>query len=543
MVSAAICLTALIGCLSVSAATRGEGTFTVGDISGKAGASVTVPIELKYTSGGEGMGIAASLFDVSFDTDALTITDIAAGEDATRDPGSGGLPGGEDVPPQDIYTVEYRSMDGETISVVDDAVRILAMPAYNETVPADSETVLTSMTVKLTFRIKDGAAAQDYPITVSKEQTCDYGQATPDEFGGFTYADDEEFIDMTITNGKITVVEDVTEPVLDESLPLGRQVYVGSQFGLYYAIPQSLYSQYDNFYIEVISEHYDESYNITSTTERIYKNEIANTIDGIDYYLYSGTTGYEMLLKIKATVYIEDSTGKVIKYSPTKEDTLVERVKSGVTSEVAKQDKDLKLLKVYLDMVNFATEAEKYFAEQYPDSALASSVNDGKVSNVGFESYQEYASSEPIVAKDINKTFYDENNNPNQSVKLGKQVTIGASNFIAYQINPGDFDTSKITLSVKYTDSYGNNLDKEVSYTDLAETGNWFRYTDIALYDVSKTITAVVSYDGNTLVTNEYSIESAAARNSDPNTTAIFDLIMKFGYSCNDYLSSGFASN
>lgn len=207
MVSAAICLTALIGCLSVSAATRGEGTFTVGSDSGKPGELVTVPIELKYTSGGEGMGIAASLFDVSYNTDALTITDIAAGEDATRDPGSGGLPGGENVPPQDIYTVEYRS-NGETISVVDDAVRILAMPAYNETVPADSETVLTSMTVKLTFRIKDGAAAQDYPITVSKEQTCDYGQATPDELGNFTYADDEEFIDMTITNGKITVVED-----------------------------------------------------------------------------------------------------------------------------------------------------------------------------------------------------------------------------------------------------------------------------------------------------------------------------------------------
>ena len=86
MVSAAICLTALIGCLSVSAATRGEGTFTVGSVSGKPGASVTVPIELKYTSGGEGMGIAASLFDVSYNTNALTIKGIAPGEDATYTP-------------------------------------------------------------------------------------------------------------------------------------------------------------------------------------------------------------------------------------------------------------------------------------------------------------------------------------------------------------------------------------------------------------------------------------------------------------------------
>lgn len=202
MVSAAICLTALIGCLSVSAA-NGTGTFTVGSDTGKPGELVTVPIELAYTSsnGEDGMGIAASLFDVSFDTDALTITDIAAGEDATYTPDLGDVPGGEDVPPQDIYTVEYRSTDGETISVVDGAVRILAMPA-------DNETVLTSMTVNLTFTINEGAAAQDYAITITEQQTCDYGQATPDGFGSFTYADNEEFIDMTITNGKITVVAD-----------------------------------------------------------------------------------------------------------------------------------------------------------------------------------------------------------------------------------------------------------------------------------------------------------------------------------------------
>ena len=202
MVSAAICLTALIGCLSVSAATRGEGTFTVGSDSGKPGELVTVPIELAYTSsnGEDGMGIAASLFDVSFDTDALTITDIAAGEDATYDPDVEDKPGGGDVPPQDIYTVEYRS-NGETISVVDGAVRILAMPA-------DNKAVVTSMQALLTFKIKDGAEAKAYDIKITKQQTCDYGQATPNGFGNFTYADDEEFIDMTITNGKITVVED-----------------------------------------------------------------------------------------------------------------------------------------------------------------------------------------------------------------------------------------------------------------------------------------------------------------------------------------------
>ena len=512
MVSAAICLTALIGCLSVSAAEGDAPVYTVvsaeGEKGGTVGVNVTGDDLTKICGQSVNIIFAAGLEIVKvYDNDEKR--DLVLVNDET---------GGE-------YNILSNENGTKTVRLVD----IINFPEYGEGESYNPALVTGTLNVTISVTIPaDAVAGTEYPVTIDESQFADY---------------DEEWVLPTLKGGKITVVEDVSEPVLDESLPLGRQVYVGSQFGLYYALPQSSYSQYDNFYIEVVSEHYDESYNITTTTERIYKDEIANTISGVDFYLYSGTTGYEMLLKIKATVYIEDSTGKVIKYSPTKEDTLVERVKSGVTSEVAKQDKDLKLLKVYLDMVNFAAEAEKYFAEQYPDSALASSVNDGKVSNVGFESYQEYASSEPIVAKDINKTVYDENNNPNQSVKLGKQVTIGSSNFIAYTIVPGDLDTSKITLSVTYTDSYGNNFDKTVNYSDLSETNNWFRYTDITLYDVSKTITAVVSFDGNTLVTNEYSIESAAARNTDPDTSTIFDLIMKFGYSCNDYLSSGFANS
>ena len=283
MVSAAICLTALIGCLSVSAATRGEGTFTVGSDSGKPGELVTVPIELAYTSsnGEDGMGIGASLFDVSFDTDALTITDIAAGEDATYTPDLGDVPGGEDVPPQDIYTVEYRSTDGETISVVDGAVRILAMPA-------DSETVLTSMTVNLTFTIKKGAAAQDYDITITEQQTCDYGQATPDGFGSFTYADNEEFIAMSITEGAVTVVEDqTTEPVRIDATLLQHDLLLTESVGSVIAVNVSANGGlktlgYDDYYLTIEYEKYASGYNLETKCVRDYKDILKD--DFLDLY-------------------------------------------------------------------------------------------------------------------------------------------------------------------------------------------------------------------------------------------------------------------
>lgn len=187
MVSAAICLTALIGCLTVSAE-RGEGTITVGTVEGKAGDSVTVPVELKYTSSQEnGLGIAAALFDVKFDTNVLTITKIER-EDPTND--------------AIAYMVEWRTTDGDksSIDVRDGAVRILA-------VGKDKTAVVPSMSLNLTFTINSGAPAGASNITIENLQACDYGTA---DINGIYDASNEDMISMSATNGSVTVAEDQT---------------------------------------------------------------------------------------------------------------------------------------------------------------------------------------------------------------------------------------------------------------------------------------------------------------------------------------------
>ena len=202
MVSAAICLTALIGCLSVSAATRGEGTFTVGSVSGKPGDTVTVDVTLEYTKAPDGTapedgskyGIAATLFDVQFAKEKLEIVSIKSGETIEGDLG------------QRTYRVDYRTSDGDNVYIDENnCVRILAQAAgVNE----EDGTVVPKIIATLEFKIKEGTAAGDIPVTIYKQEVCDYGAWQANESGDFEYSPDAEFIDMTVTNGKITVVAD-----------------------------------------------------------------------------------------------------------------------------------------------------------------------------------------------------------------------------------------------------------------------------------------------------------------------------------------------
>lgn len=506
MVSAAICLTALIGCLSVSAATRGEGTFTVGSDSGKPGASVTVPIELEYTSGGEGMGIAASLFDVSFDTDALTITDIAAGEDAKYDPGVEDFPGGGDVPPQDIYTVEYRS-NGETISVVDDAVRILAMPAYNETVPADSETVLTSMTVNLTFTIKEGAAAQDYDIKITEQQTCDYGQAAPDEFDGFTYAGNEEFINMTIANGKVTV--SAAGPVLDENIDLsGSYASISAEINLVIVLNKAtITADYAEYELEIVRNTFNNQYMYQKLTDELTE---ADTSYGTRYYyVYAGIGMYEMNLPITVTAKALDAEGNVVAYN-TVEFNIVDMLKTVYNN--ASTSATMKA--TIVDLLYLGTEAQKYFGKDGTDLAAVAFPTDG----FDVESTTEFNPDElsTVESVDPEEAYADADCSLNLNI---------AKNPGVYYIISGiaDLDASKVTVEATYTNGLnGEEVTDVKSITDPSIPSfagkYYYVFNQIAFYDLDKTVKMTVKYNGKPVLTTEFAVETYISKNY-PNET------------------------
>lgn len=506
MVSAAICLTALIGCLSVSAATRGEGTFTVGSDSGKPGELVTVPIELAYTSsnGEDGMGIGASLFDVSFDTDALTITDIAAGEDATYTPDLGDVPGGEDVPPQDIYTVEYRSTEGETISVVDGAVRILAMPA-------DNETVLTSMTVNLTFTINEGAAAQDYAITITKQQTCDYGQATPDGFGSFTYADNEEFIAMSITEGAVTVVEDqTTEPVRIDATLLQHDLLLTESVGSVIAVNVSANGGlktlgYDDYYLTIEYEKYASGYNLETKTLTLNPEDRdrQNAAQTVDFFNFTDIALYEMPLDYTVTIYLKNTEGSTVAYTDD-----VTSITKQALAYAQKYSTDIKLLTTLADMVNYGASVQNFFATTNPGADIESAV----LPTVGFEEYQQYASDASDLPEVFNTTKENIKKLESTTLQADASVLISSSNSIRYQFLATGYEVSELKAEISYTDSYGYLITKTVDFSDMELNSAGGRaiysytFTNLAIYDLEKTVSVSLKYNDSEELEFNYSV-------------------------------------
>ena len=576
MVSAAICLTALIGCLSVSAATRGEGTFTVGSDSGKAGASVTVPIELKYTSGGEGMGIAASLFDVSFDTDALTITDIAAGEDATYDPDVEDKPGGGNVPPQDIYTVEYRS-NGETISVVDGAVRILAMPA-------DKKAVVTSMQALLTFKINDGAEAKAYDITITKQQTCDFGIAESTEvsgaFGNFEYTGDAEFIDMTVTNGKITVIEDhvhteatcefvsatdtefiysctctTCDETFEKRIPIsettsniqvGRTIKPANDISLWFMFPKTATEGFTNLILLTEKEVYAPNED-TPTIEKGYIDEYE---DGIymgvtcDSFVFDKLAAYEMGNLVSAKLYGQNSDGemqllKVTSYS----------IDQFIYLQLNNPDINTYVKKTFVDILNYGAASQLL-----PD--IMSNVNNLVNKDLTPELADLGTPESEYCTPD---TDFDYVNSPaiyNESAQYGKilpAVTIAPESKVNmyFMMNTEQFTGSTDDLYCKfyYKDVMGNPQEYVCKYDGTMRNGYpAFKFDLQPIAQLNSAVKAVYYYGdpdngGEWMTEKEYSltafIKSQIGNPVSPEVGKVLQTIYAYGYSLQYCINNG----
>ena len=173
MVSAAICLTALIGCLSVSAADGEAPVYTVATVEGKKGETVDVNVtgtDLTEICGQDLSIIFAAGLTIG------TVHDNITNDDLVCDPDGDGMQ----------YNVIVNDDGTNTLKMVD----IINFPEY--TGSSAIETPSINVTISVTIPA-DAAAGTEYPITIDESQFADF---------------DEAWVYPTLNNGKITVVED-----------------------------------------------------------------------------------------------------------------------------------------------------------------------------------------------------------------------------------------------------------------------------------------------------------------------------------------------
>ena len=164
----AICLSVLLICAAMPfafATAAGEPTIVVSDVEGKAGDTVSVTVSLKNNP-----GIISARLKVGYDANALELIEATNGDFAAAG-----------------YSFSEQGVNPYVVNWC------LATLKANDT----SELLAT-----LTFKIKDDAAAGEYPLSLVI--------ADPDDF----YNVDWDTVEFGLDDGSITVVEDT--PVVPE---------------------------------------------------------------------------------------------------------------------------------------------------------------------------------------------------------------------------------------------------------------------------------------------------------------------------------------
>lgn len=497
ILSAALCLTALVGCLTVSAAD--ETTTPIYEMvgaEGKAGETVTVTAKLQNIEGICAHHVkftfakeltVVSMYDVTRDKPVKFDTDVAEGENFQF----------------------KKSIDTNTgVTTVAD-VNILNFVKSDNTY--DEHT--PSLTLTFSVKIADGTADGNYAVNVTAT-AADQGEAWVNT------------IDFRNSN---VVVKNTVAPVLDANIKIDRYISVTATLGITYFVTNSQVADYDHIAVEVVPQKYDSNYNEIEGETKVI-TDFAAAGKTRKYAAYNGISMNELGLNVSARLLCYDAENNLVAYSETYNDSPASLLKAIYASS-----NNITFKTAVTDMLNMGAEAQKYFGSLKTGSDLSKAT----LINDGFD--QTYATAELDTLNDVNETKIADN--APISNKLITSVGLGGAPSVAYLIaNGSTLDKSKLEMRVSYHSNYSNeDVTDTVTGSAWATAGKYLTYsfTKTALYDGNKTVTAEIYYDGALVLTNQYSVESyIAANQSNATMGSALVAIAKFGKSCRAYFKT-----
>lgn len=497
-VSAALCLTAFIGCLTVNAAGEASNpSYVVEDVTGAPGDTVEINV-----TGSNIINICGQLLDVKLGN-GLTFVKAYNSK-------------GELLPISDPEGVgDYNLINGSDGSTI---VRFVEIINFRDETPTEN----FDLTIEATIP-EEAVAGTTYDVTLD---------------GQFANIK-EEWVVVDIKNGVVTVESgEPAEPVIDESLQLGRTILARDKMGVRFMTVKEQLATYDDYYIEVKTQHFvtndiSNPYELTSSTDKfVYVAVGSETPDGFHsqaaedtnyhYFDYTGITAYEMTLPIEVTIYCLDAEDNIVAKSQTWSFTLADRI---LTNEMTNSAADAALV----DMINYGAAVQTYFAGQNPDSDLAKAA----LPTVGFDAYQQYATTDVDAGDAVNINNGTATADANGAV-IGKGLQVQATNQLYFMIMAGENDIADLTLKVNYVDSYDVDKSSVAKVSEMTSSNSIYYYyceddKNVALYDTAKPVVAEL-YAGDTLLyTRTYSVESFVAESMQEGALKdVGDMLMRF---------------
>ena len=335
-----------------------------------------------------------------------------------------------------------------------------------------------------------------------------------------------------------------TAAVEDTVMGISRSIILDNKIGIKFAVQVSARNnalkKYDDYYIHIETQTYNDSYNLESVATDIASDDTFDVNASLVSYSYMNLSSYEMTIPVKSTIYyLKD--GKVVAFSKSYTDTLNARAMafakkfdySDLNSASAKEGA------MYLNLIKYGIEAQKYFAKDNKTADIYTA--ELPTFEAGYENY--VTTTLPTLIETKTNTKLD-----GITAAMSRNVIVGASNAVLYKIQvkdttvPSTADLSKLRLEVSYTSSAdGEVISDTVALDTLDLVSGTYRYNfeKVAIYDLHRKVTAkLYSIDDPTkiLITNTFSVETDAIKNINNGTDTDFWKAMAIsGHSALDF--------
>lgn len=544
MVSAALCLTAFVGCLTVNAATTYNGKITS---DGVAVETTATEATVKLTISAE-VDMAAAGITVSTDFGALTNVSVPT-ENEVRykidPPADGGfnLANGtviveakdqKDYPFNNAEVTLTFTKNKELTLNENDSFAVNVTPLKNSTIPAatynEDEIYFTVDVINITVKASTPVCEHDWGngVVTLRPTTVDTG------IREFTCSKCEEVKEETIPVATIvtTTAED------PQTNKVGHNIALQNSIEVSFNIRNAYIADVVDYYAVFTKEYYDIHGEVigtdTITKEKedfVYYNSSQKAVR------YNKLAAKEMGTKVTAEIYAElaDGTFKCIvdEYRISKYIDTAIAAYSGSDTAKAKA-----MMRLVIDLANYGAASQNNF-----------NYNTDNLVNTAYADYQSYASSEVPTLSTVSKSI----SNENAYIKLSRQLNLESSICISASIQNLDNsaytgDMSNFKAKCIYTNQSGE--EQEPLWIDSSEfvylesngkyAVNFDKYTTLqSSHKVSITL-----YSGDTIISNtvEYSIMSYAYSVANAYDTSnplriLTDNMMKFCKAAEDYFS------
>lgn len=509
VLSAALCLTALVGCLTVSAeGTTAKPTYALDAVEGKPGDTVTVTANITNAT-----EVCAHLIDIVFPKD-LTIGDVTDSLNRT------------------YLTVEQWEATGNNSEI----------PAYNvfedaegkhirfvEFVNWPNTTVVSNLTVNIQFKIPAGATAGTVYDIIPTVQAGKYD-------------DDTNLMDVALTPGKITVttashehteatrtlvnvtdtefVYDCTCTSCEETyqttvkigaeatgtIRFGKTLQPANDISIEFHLVRADVTAYSDFVLVAKKAVYAANETEPTYVTKYITSYDNNSLSGLasHRFVFTDIAGYEMNNTITATVYgLKDGEMHKLKSTDYSVVTFLNNMMK--SSSATKMQKD-----VYVDMAKYGAKSQ-ILAKVNVANLADSFLTEEQLANYGTSTYP--SSANDFKAVDLNKVA---NTTEYGTINLGRTLTLENKINIVYWMDLTKFtgSTDQLYCKFDYYDVDGSLKTYTYQYDNYVNNGyKSFKFDKAPVSTIDYPVRSTVYYgdpnDGGVeMIAISYSIET-----------------------------------